>query len=174
MEALAIIMLFLTIGFLVGSNFLIFQKGKIPSVKLTSIDGTEFYSDHVISDGEPVIVVFWKPSETDLNWQFEQMLEAREQIMGDKQARIVAIYDSPFGHNYQLNREIKDCLNSINRPDIEIYFDGKGKMRKKLGIPQVPYTMVYDRGCNEIQYFGFKIYNNENSFEINKPGFAVD
>lgn len=173
MEALAIIMIFVTIGFLIGSNFLMFRKEKIPSVKLTSLDGTEFYSNQVISNSEPVIVVFWNPSETDFMWQFNQMLEAREEILGNDHATIIAICDTPLRQNRGLHREIKNYL-SDTKPDIEVYIDPKGKMRKKLEIPQVPYTMVFNQGSNDIQYFGYRIYNSEKTFEIGKPDFAID
>ncbi len=173
MEILAIVMLFVTIGFLIGSNFLIFQKEKIPSVKLVSVDGTEFYSNKVINSNEPVIVVFWKPSQTDLTWQFEQMLEAREEIMRGKPARIVAVYDSPLNRKPGLQWAIRNYLND-EKPDIEVYFDRKAKMRKALGIPQVPYTMVFNEGSHEIQYFGFKIYNENEPFETVKQRFAID
>jgi len=173
MEVFAIIMLFVTIGFLIGSNFLIFQKGKIPSVKLTSIDGTEFYSHQVINSNEPVIVVFWKPSITDFKWQFNQMLEAREEILDNHHARIIAICDAPLNKNNELRREINNYMIDT-KPEIEIYIDPKGKMRKKLDIPQVPYTMVFNQGSNEIQYFGYRIYNGEETFKMRKPDFAID
>jgi len=173
MEALVILMLFLTIGFLIGSNFLITEKENVPSVKLSSLEGTTINARNLINDDKPIIVVFWEPSEKNFRGQFEQMMEAREQIMGKKQARIVAIYDNPQSNSPLLKQDLKQYLEK-NNMNIEVYIDKHGKMRSEMNIPEVPYTMVFGQNQSiNFHYFGLKINNSHVSFEARQPKFII-
>lgn len=174
MEILTILVLFLSIGFLIGSNFLLDSNENIPSVKLSNLNGSTTNSQTIISGNQPIIVVFWKPSESTFADQFAQMLEARKQIMGQKQSKIIAICENADQISTKLKQEMKQYLME-GKTDIEVYIDKFGDMRSELHIPEVPFTMVFDKDQKmDFNFFGLNLSYRKKQLNGNHTNLVIE
>ena len=116
------------------------QISKLPAVDLFTLDGIRINTASISNDNMPMILVFFKTYDNKCCENLFSICEAHEEMLAEKGVKMIAI--------------CIDCVGKIEhvKPfvyghglDIEVYVDKNGDLKRKMGIPDAPYTILYDQ-----------------------------
>ncbi|MCD4732589.1 MAG: redoxin domain-containing protein [Bacteroidales bacterium] len=116
------------------------QISKLPAVELFTLDGIQINTAYISNDNMPMILVFFKTYDNECCENLYAICEAHEEMLAEKGVKMIAI--------------CIDCVGKIEhvKPfvyghglDIEVYVDKNGDLKRKMGIPDAPYTILYDQ-----------------------------
>lgn len=127
------------------------QNASIPSVDLYTLDGEKINSTAIFDNSRPTILIFWKTFEKDCCNQISSMVDAREEILGKDNVRIVCICIDCTGNTTHVKPIIygKDW-------DVEAYVDKNGDFKRVMNVVNTPLTILYDTDNSVIcQYAGY-------------------
>ncbi len=125
--------------FLALQILLFAQNTPIPSVDLYTLDGEKVNSTDIFDDSRPTILVFWKTFEKECCNQISSMIEARQEVIGKDNVRIVCVCIDCTGKTTHVKPIIygKDW-------DIEAYVDKNGDFKRAMNVTSTPLTILYD------------------------------
>jgi peroxiredoxin len=129
------------------------QQTIIPSVKLLTTDLSTVNSNTLLDSNEVVILIFWKTSNKKCCCHISSMIEAKEQMLQGKNVKIIGICSGEGGNVCH----IKPFVAGRDW-DMEVYIDTNDDLKRAMGIPDTPYTIVIDKDNKVIcQYNGYCI-----------------
>lgn len=127
------------------------QVNHLPAVDIYTMDGSRVNASTISNDSTPMILVFFKTFDNTCCKNLFAISEAHEDVLINVGVKVVAI--------------CIDCIGKIEhvKPfilghdlSIEVYIDKNGDLKRIMGIPDAPYTLLYDRNMNVYcQYNGF-------------------
>ncbi len=127
------------------------QNEPIPSVDLYTLDCEKINSTAIFDNSRPTILIFWKTFEKDCYNQISSMVDAREDILGKDNVRIVCICIDCTGKTTHVKPIIygKDW-------DVKAYIDKNGDFKRAMNVVNTPLTILYDTDNSVIcQYAGY-------------------
>ena len=116
------------------------QIRELPSVDLFTLEGNRIDASTITNNNMPMILVFFKTYDNKCCENLFSICEAHEEILAEKGVKMIAI--------------CIDCVGKIEhvKPfvyghglDIEVYVDKNGDLKRTMGIPDAPYTILYDQ-----------------------------
>ena len=116
------------------------QISSLPSVDLYTLDGNQLNASTVQNDGMPMILVFFKTGDNKCMENLFDICEAHENELTGRGVKLVAI--------------CIDCIGKIEhvKPFVlgydlkaEVYVDKNGNFKRAMGVPDAPYTILYDQ-----------------------------
>jgi len=127
------------------------QKNSIPETELFTLDGIKISSDEIINSQKPMLMVFWKTNVNECCEQLNMLNEIYTEKYKEKGVKVVAIcvdckgaiqHIKPFIHGHDF--------------DIDVFIDKNGDFKRKMNVPTVPYTILFDQSlavyCKYIGY----------------------
>lgn len=133
------------------------QISKLPSVELFTLDGTEIDASTISNNNMPMILVFFKTYDNKCCENLFSICEAHEELLAEKGVKMIAVcidcvgktdHVKPFVYGHGL--------------DIEVYVDKNGDLKRMMGIPDAPYTILYDQKMEVYcKYDGYCAGNQE-------------
>ena len=133
------------------------QISKLPSVELFTLDGTEIDASTISNNNMPMILVFFKTYDNKCCENLFSICEAHEELLAEKGVKMIAVcidcvgktdHVKPFVYGHGL--------------DIEVYVDKNGDLKRTMGIPDAPYTILYDQKMEVYcKYDGYCTGNQE-------------
>ena len=133
------------------------QQTIIPAVKLLTTDLSNMNSNTLLDGHEIVILIFWKTSDKKCCCHISSMIEAKEQMLQGQNVKIIGICSGEGGNVCHVKPFVagKDW-------DMEVYIDTNDDLKRAMGIPGTPYTLVFDKEKKVIcQYNGYCIGSEE-------------
>ena len=133
------------------------QQSIIPSVKLLTTDLSNMNSNSLLDGHDIVILIFWKTSDKKCCCHISDMIEARERLLPEQNVKIIGICSGEGGTVCNIKPFVagKDW-------DMEVYIDTNDDLKRAMGIPGTPYTVVFDKDKKIIcQYNGYCIGSEE-------------
>jgi len=116
------------------------QTKELPDVPLYTLDGNEISASSISNDGEPMIMTFWKTTETDCCEQLLQLYNKYEQILQFQGVKMVAICIDGTGSI----QHVKPFVYGHNIV-IDVYVDKNGDFKRAMGISDAPFTILFDQ-----------------------------
>ncbi len=124
-------------------NFGISQTSALPDAEIYDLDGISINAQSISNDSLPMILVFWKTTDNKCCENLAVIDEAWQNQLLEYGIKLVAICE--------------DCSGDIShiKPYVaghgimaEVYIDKNGNLRRKMAIPAMPYTILFDRDMN--------------------------
>lgn len=140
-----------------SANLLTGQQSVLPAIKLLTPDLSTFNSKNLLDGDKMVILIFWKTSDKKCCCHISSIIEAKEQMLQGEGVKIVGICSGEGGTVCHVKPFIagKDW-------DIEVYIDTNDDLKRAMGIPGAPYTVVFDKNNKVVcQYNGYCIGSEE-------------
>ena len=113
------------------------QNRTLPSVKVKTLDGSNFNITSLENDGNPIVISFWatwcKPCKKELN----TIAEVYEDWQDETGVKLVAI-------SIDDTRSMSKVSPYINASDwnYEVYLDANGDLKRAMGVSTVPHTFL--------------------------------
>jgi hypothetical protein len=133
------------------------QPTTLPSVDIYSLDGNRVDASTISNDSMPMILVFFKTYDNKCCDNLFSICEAHEEILSKRGVKMMAV--------------CIDCIGKIEhvKPfvfghglEIDVYVDKNGDLKRTMGIPEGPYTILYDQNMNVYcQHSGYCVGNQE-------------
>ncbi|MDO8898356.1 MAG: TlpA disulfide reductase family protein [Bacteroidales bacterium] len=124
--------------FMLSIRISLAQKNSLPSTKLKTLDGRTIDSRSISGNGQPLLMVFWKTSESRSCENLKSLHEVYRDSLLPKKIKMVAICVDEAGSTAQ----IKPYLAG-QAIEIDVYIDINGDFRRAMGVT-APYTIVFD------------------------------
>lgn len=151
------LMIMMGVCLLFSTTVLTAQQSIIPSVKLLTPELDRINSETLLKNQETVVLIFWKASDKKCCYHITSMIEAKSQMPQGQNIKIIGICSGEGGSVSNIKPFIagKDW-------DIDVYIDTNDDLKRAMGIPGFPYTVVYGKDKNVIcQYNGYCIGSEE-------------
>jgi len=133
------------------------QQTIIPSVRLLTPDFSNVNSSTLLDGHEMVILIFWKTSDKKCCCHISSMIEAKEQMLQGQNVKIIGICSGEGGNVCH----VKPFVAGRDW-DIGVYIDTNDDLKRAMGIPGTPYTIVFDENGKVVcQYNGYCIGSEE-------------
>lgn len=133
------------------------QISKLPSVDIFTLDGNKIDASTISNHDMPMILVFFKTYDNKCCENLFSICEAHEELLADQGVKMIAV--------------CIDCIGKVNhvKPfvyghglNIEVYVDENGDLKRAMGIPNAPYTILYDQKMEVYcKYDGYCTGNQE-------------
>lgn len=133
------------------------QFNTLPSADIYTLDGNRINTKQISNNQMPMILVFFKTYDNKCCENLFSICEAHEEVLADKGVKMIAIcidcvgktgHVKPFVYGHGL--------------DIEVYVDKNGDLKRAMGIPDAPYTILYDQQMEVYcKYNGYCTGNQE-------------
>lgn len=133
------------------------QIKKLPSVELFTIDGTGIDASTISNNNMPMILVFFKTYDNKCCENLFSICEAHEELLAEKGVKMIAVCIDCIGKT----DHVKPFVYGHGL-DIEVYVDKNGDLKRMMGIPDAPYTILYDEKMEVYcKYDGYCTGNQE-------------
>ena len=127
------------------------QIYKLPQVDIFTLDGDRVNTNTISNQNMPMILVFFKTYNNKCCENLFAICEAHEEILSKKGVKMIAICVDCVGKT----EHVKPFVYGHGL-DIEVYIDKNGDLKRMMGIPDAPYTILYDQKMNiYCQYNGY-------------------
>lgn len=127
------------------------QNSQLPDARLTTLDGIPVQSSHIDNNQMPLLMVFWKTYDNECCEQLLLMNDAYENFLKVRGVKLVSVCIDCIGKT----DHIKPFLTG-NALSMEAYIDVNGDFKRKMGIPQAPFTILFDHEYNIVcQHAGY-------------------
>jgi hypothetical protein len=127
------------------------QPSLLPKLTLLTCEGTKVSANTILSEGRPMLIVYWNLSSKECYKQVEELLNTRDESLQSYNVKIVGIFVDNLGDWQELRPII-----SGKSWDIEVYIDVNAQLQRAMCIPALPFTMLYDPKmslvCSSIGY----------------------
>ncbi len=119
------------------------QINQLPSVDLYRLDGNKIDASTITNDNMPMILVFWKTYDNKCCKNLFAICEAHEEFLVNKGVKMIAVCIDCVG-------KIEHVKSFVYGHDleIEVYVDKNGDLKRIMGIPDAPYTILFDQKMN--------------------------
>lgn len=115
------------------------QTNNLPSVDIFTLDGIRVNANSISNNNLPMVMVFFKTYDKGCCKYLADLNDASEETLKNNKIKIVAICVDCNGHM----ENVKPFIAGRDL-DMEVYVDKNGDLKRLLGIPSVPFTMLYD------------------------------
>jgi cytochrome c biogenesis protein CcmG/thiol:disulfide interchange protein DsbE len=124
--------------FLLSIKISLAQKNSLPSTKLKTLDGRTIDSRSISGNGQPLLMVFWKTTDSRSCENLKSLHEVYRDSLLPKKIKMVAICVDESGSS----AHIKPYLAG-QTIEIDVYIDINGDFRRAMGVT-APYTIIFD------------------------------
>jgi len=126
-------------------------QSKIPPIDIYTLDGERVNATTINNDSMPMILVFFKTYDNDCRKNLFSISEAHENFLAERNIKVVAICVDATGKTDHIKPFVLG-----NDLDVEVFIDKNGDLKRRMGIPDSPYTIIYDQDMNVYcQYNGY-------------------
>jgi hypothetical protein len=129
--------------FIVSGISLKAQINRLPSVEIYTLDGIRVNSNTISNNGLPMIIVFFKTFDKNGLKSLVEINEAHDLFLNEFNVKVVAICIDCIGKT----EHIKPLITG-NDLSIEVFVDKNGDLKRAMGIPNSPYTLLFDHQMN--------------------------
>lgn len=127
------------------------QQKTLPYAELYTLEGNRTDTRVISNDSMPLIMVMWKTYELDCCENLFSICDIWKEKLESKGVKMVAICTDCIG---QVSH-IKPFVFGHNI-DAQVYIDKNGDFRRKMGISDGPFTILFDRDMNVYcEYSGY-------------------
>lgn len=127
------------------------QQASIPSIALYTMDGEKINSQTILDSTKPTVLILWKTYENDCCSQICSILEARENLLGKENVKMVCVCVDCLGNT----SHIKPFVYGHNW-DVEVYIDKNGDFKRAMNVAKTPLTVLYNSNQSVIcKYTGY-------------------
>ncbi|MCB2222367.1 MAG: redoxin domain-containing protein [Bacteroidetes bacterium] len=119
------------------------QNKMLPNAELYTLDGQCVNAQSISNDSLPMILVFWKTTDLKCCENLFMMNEAWKEELQSFGVKLVAICVDCIGKT----DHVKPYVNG-HAIEAEVYIDKNGDFRRKMAIPDGPYTILFDHDMN--------------------------
>jgi hypothetical protein len=125
--------------------------GPLPFVDVFTLDGERISARSLTSDGMPMILVFFKTYDRTCLENLVEICEAYTDQLKQKGVKMMAICIDCVGKS----EHVKPFVFGRDL-DIDVYVDTNGDLKRSMGIPNGPYTILYDEQMKVLcKYSGY-------------------
>ena len=123
----------------------------LPAVDLFTLDGERVDASSISNEGMPMILVFFKTFDNDCMDNLVEINESYREQLKQKGVKMVAVCVDCDGKK----AHVKPFVYGHDLP-MTVYIDLNGDLKRSLGIPDAPFTILYDQEMKVYcQYNGY-------------------
>jgi len=120
------------------------------NIQVMKPDGSWADISCITTGGNPLLLVFWNANTRECCLQVQALAEAAETVLKPYHVKIVSVFVE--SGNWA---ELIPMINGKNW-DMEVYIDVNSSMKRALGVPDLPFTYLYDPDmslvCSHVGY----------------------
>ena len=127
------------------------RSGPLPSVDVFTLDGEKVSASSLTSEGMPMILVFFKTYDRNCLENLVDICDAFKDQLKQKGVKMMAICIDCVGKS----EHVKPFVFGRDL-DIDVYVDTNGDLKRSMGIPNGPHTILYDEQMKVLcEYSGY-------------------
>ena len=133
------------------------QTNMLPTVDIYTLEGIRINTNQISNNQMPMILVFFKTYDNKCCENLFSICDAHKEMLADKGVKMIAICIDCVGKT----EHVKPFVYGHGL-DIEVYVDKNGDLKRAMGIPDAPYTILYDQQMEVYcKYDGYCAGNQE-------------
>ncbi len=123
----------------------------LPSIDVFTLDGERVSASSLTGKGMPMILVFFKTYDRNCLENLVEICDSYTDQLKQKGVKMMAICIDCVGKA----EHVKPFVFGRNL-DIDVYVDTNGDLKRSMGIPNGPYTILYDEQMKVLcEYSGY-------------------
>lgn len=133
------------------------QESQLPSVDIYTLEGERINANSIHNDGMPMLLVFFRTFERSSSENLFSIYEAYDEFLITKGVKMIAVCVDHIGKI----EHIKPFVSG-HGIDIQVYIDKNGDFKNAMGIPDAPFTILFDQDMNEYcRQLGYCVNNQD-------------
>lgn len=112
---------------------------KIPSVKLTTVDGETVNTGELENNGKPIIISFWATWCSPCKRELNTIAEVFDDWVDETGVKLVAVSVD----DQRTKSRVKTYINGVSW-DYDVLLDPNGDFKRAMGVNNVPHTFLVD------------------------------
>jgi hypothetical protein len=138
------IRLFLICSLLSFGNIVFSQNTVLPDADIYTLDGLRVNSSDITGNNMYTVILFWNMNDPKSVEQLLSMNDLNDDSADGKTVKIIAVCTDLSGYM----QSIKPFVNG-NAIDIDVYVDKNNDLKRLMGVPETPYTVLFDKEKNK-------------------------